>query len=86
MAKAGVKGHAESARLSADCRDICDLCAKILARKGPLSAAMCSACEKACRACGTACGKHPSMAEMLACSKSCAACVKSCQAVVQATK
>jgi hypothetical protein len=75
MAKAGMKGHEKSARLSADCLEICQSAAKIVARKGPLSKAICEACLKACEACG---------APMAACAKSCADCAKVCREMIAA--
>jgi hypothetical protein len=84
MAKAGIKGHERSLALSGDCRDACDAAAKIVARKGPLSKAICEACAKACDACGAECKKYPDMAEMAACAKSCAICAKACREMIAA--
>ncbi len=84
MAAAGMKGHEKSIALSADCRDICDVAAKLTARRGPMSVAIVEACLKACEACGAECGKSPEMAPMAACAKSCAECAATCRELIKA--
>ena len=41
MVKAGMKQHVTSAKISADCRDLCDVAAKLTGRKGPMTVAAC---------------------------------------------
>lgn len=86
MVKAGMTEHETSRRLSADCRDLCAVSAKIVARRGPLSVATCTACAEACDRCGAECGKHPDMAEMKQCAESCARCSKACRAMITKLK
>lgn len=86
MVKAGMKEHEKSQQLSADCRDLCAAAAKIVARRGPMSAAACKSCAEACDACGAECAKHPDMAVMKACMASCAACAKACRAMIATAK
>jgi hypothetical protein len=85
MVKSGNKEHAVSARLSADCMDICATAAKLCARKGPMSADICKACAAACEGCGSECGKYPNMAVMSACKKSCVACAAACHELISAS-
>ncbi len=79
MIAAGMKQHVKSKSLSDDCADICAAAAKITSRHGPLSAAICEACAKACDACGAECGKSPDMKPMKVCAQSCAVCAKACR-------
>jgi hypothetical protein len=78
MVKAGNKEHAKSVKLSADCRDICAVAARICARKGPMSVEICKACAAACDACSKECGKSMNMPQMAACKKACDECSKAC--------
>jgi hypothetical protein len=86
MVKAGMKEHQRTARISADCRDLCDVAAKLTARKGPMSVEACKACLGACNACGKECRKYPKMKQMVDCAKACDACEKACQEMIDAAK
>ena len=86
MVKNGMKEHELSMRLSADCRDVCALAAKLCARNGPMAPEVCKACARACTACGTECGKYKTMAPMAACAKTCAACRKACEEMIKTGK
>jgi hypothetical protein len=79
MIAAGMKEHEKTKRLSEDTRDLCATAAKICARRGPMTAAICQACITACKECGAACGKYPSMKPMKDCAQACDACIKACQ-------
>jgi hypothetical protein len=83
MIAAGMKEHEKSKRLSEDCADICALTAKICARRGPATVAICEACAKSCDACGAECGKYPTMKEMKDCAQTCAVCSKICREMVK---
>lgn len=85
MVKSGMKQQVVSARLSADCRDLCDVAARLTARKGPMTAAACTACAEGCDACGKECRKYPSMKPMADCAKSCDACAKACREMIAAS-
>ncbi len=86
MVKSGMKGHEKMVSLTADCRDICALAAKLCERHGPMTAAICQACLQACTACGKECSQYPKMAPMAACSRSCAACAAACQEMIAGAK
>jgi len=86
MIKAGAKEHEKTRRLSEDCGDICTTAARLCARKGPLTPAICEACAKACDACGAECGKHPDMKDMRDCARSCQVCAKACRELVNSHK
>ncbi len=86
MIRAGMKEHERSYRLSADCRELCASAAKIVARRGPLSVAVCTACAEACEKCGAECGKYPDMTEMKACAVSCDVCAKACRTMIAQLK
>ncbi len=86
MSKPGGKEHLASLQLSADCRDLCDVAARLCSRKGPMTVEVCKACLTACAACGKECAKYPNMRPMSDCAKSCAACGKACQEMIDASK
>jgi hypothetical protein len=81
-----MKEHQKTLALSQDTADLCAAAAKICTRKGPMTAAVCDACLRACRACGAECGKYPDMAPMAACAKSCATCGAACKQILDAKK
>ena len=82
MVAAGDKAHLKSAKISADCKVICDAAAKICEQKGPLSTDICEACIKACDTCAAECAKSPRMAPMAACKKACDQCVAACKLMI----
>ena len=82
MVKGGDKAHLISAKLSADCMEVCNVAAKIVERKGPMSTAICEACAKACDLCAAECKKNVKMAPMAACKKSCDACSAACKKMI----
>ena len=82
MIRHGMKEHTKSAALCADCADLCVVSEKLLARKGPMSAAACKACADAAAACAAECRKYPNMPIMKHCAGSCDKCVKACNALV----
>src|SRR5262249_26282405 len=55
----GKKEHMVTLGNCADCAEFCTAAAKIVSRRGPMSAAICEACAKACDVCGAACEKFP---------------------------
>ncbi|HLV78675.1 MAG TPA: hypothetical protein VKT32_00295 [Chthonomonadaceae bacterium] len=86
MLAAGHKEHERTKRLSDDNRDICATAARICARRGPMTAAICEACATACDTCGAACSKYPDMKPMKDCAQSCIACARACREMVAALK
>jgi len=83
MVAAGMKEHVKSKSLADDCADICAAAANITARRGPMSAAICAACAKACDACGAECRKWPAMEPMKYCAQSCSDCAKACREMLK---
>ena len=86
MIAAGMKEHEKTKRLSEDNRDICTAAAKICARRGPSTAAICEACAQSCDACGAECGKYPNMKQMKDCADACKVCAKACREIIKALK
>ncbi len=74
-------GRKECIRLCLDCADICDVCAKISARKGPMADALKALCADACEKCATECEKHKGDKACQHCAEQCRACAKKCRAV-----
>jgi hypothetical protein len=86
MIKSGMTEHRKTARISADCRDLCDVAARLCARKGPMTADACKACLSACDACGKECKKYPAMKPMKDCGKACDVCEKACKEMIVALR
>lgn len=82
MVSAGMKEHVKSLALSQDAADVCAAAARIVARRGPMSKAVCEACLKACEACGAECRKYPAMKQMKDCAASCARCAAACREMI----
>lgn len=49
---------AQCIRLDRDCAEACAAAVRVMARGGPLAAALCRACADACDACAAECEKH----------------------------
>jgi hypothetical protein len=80
---AGNKEHGRTLGACADCADVCASAAKIVARQGPLSAAICESCAKVCDECGAACEKFSDDAHMKRCAKECRDCAKACREMLK---
>jgi hypothetical protein len=57
--------------------------AQIVARGGPFSTIICSACAETCSECGKACEKLPDDKHMKACAEECRKCERACKAMVK---
>jgi hypothetical protein len=77
---AGNKEHLSTLATCADCASICVSGACVVARMGPFSDVICTACADACKRCGDACDKHAAHdAVMKQCTDECRKCEKSCR-------
>src|SRR5262249_28057788 len=54
----GKKEHLDPLKLCEDCAAICSAAGGVVAKDGPLSDAICTACAEACKRCGDACEKQ----------------------------
>jgi hypothetical protein len=79
----GRKEHMVTLGDCADCAEFCTAAAKIVSRRGPMSAAICESCAKACDVCGAACEKFPSDEHMKRCAQECRTCAKACRDMLQ---
>lgn len=81
----GKKEHAETMRLCNDCADICSVCAKVGARKGPMWKILCVACAESCDKCAAACEKFDDK-HMKECAEECRECAQMCRAHAKTLK
>lgn len=79
----GKKDHMTALGHCVDCADFCAAAAKIVARRGPLAAAICESCAKACDACAGECEKFPDDEHMKRCAHECRTCAKACRAMLE---
>lgn len=75
----GRKTHAASIASCLDCSTICSAASTIVARGGPFSTTICSACAEACNKCALNCEKFPDDKHMKMCAEECRKCEKACQ-------
>lgn len=83
MLAEGKKEHLTTLATCQDCANVCSAAAQIVARSGPFSNSICSACAEACSLCGKACEKFPDDRHMKACAEECRTCEKACRAMVK---
>jgi Domain of Unknown Function (DUF326) len=79
----GKKEHLTSLRTCQDCATICSSAAQIVARGGPFSNTICTACAEACSSCGKECEKFTDDQHMKSCAEECRKCEKVCRAMVK---
>lgn len=79
----GKKEHIVTLGNCADCAEFCTAAAKIVSRRGPMSAAICESCAKACDLCAAACEKFPDDEHMKRCAQECRTCAKACRDMLQ---
>jgi len=80
MVAQGHKEHLKTLRTCQDCATHCGAASCIVARRGPFSDLICTACADACKRCGDACEEHASHdAEMKRCGEECRKCEKACR-------
>ena len=80
----GQKHHLETLKTCQDCAAICQAASSVVAKQGPFSDLICTACAEACKRCGDACEKHGGGdATMKACADECRKCEKVCREMLK---
>jgi hypothetical protein len=79
----GEKQHIETLRTCQDCATICVAAAQIVARGGPFSGQICTACAEVCASCAKVCEKFPDDEHMKACGEECRRCEKECREMLK---
>jgi hypothetical protein len=80
MIAEGQKHHMVTLKTCQDCAAVCSAASCIVAKGGPFSDLICTACADACKRCGDACEQHgkgdPTMKQ---CADECRKCEKACR-------
>ncbi len=79
----GNKDHLTTLGTCSDCAIICSSAAQIVARGGPFSMQICTACAEACEKCAEACEKFPDDEHMKKCAEECRKCEKACKDMLE---
>ena len=79
----GKKEHLASLATCQDCGTVCTAAAQIVARGGPFSKTICTACAEACSSCAKECEKFPDDKQMKMCGEECRKCETSCKAMLK---
>jgi hypothetical protein len=83
----GKTQHAKTQQICNDCALVCAASAQIVARHGPLTNVICTACSDACNQCAKACDAFKDDAHMKHCAEQCRLCEKACRTMTgQATQ
>jgi len=69
------------ARLNRICADLCELTARVIARRSDLMRQVCALCVLACWSCGEECARHSHVDPCKRCAAACRRCEKECQKV-----
>ncbi len=76
----GRKEHLSTLRTCQDCAAICSAAARVVAKNGPFTDLICTACADACKRCGDACRKHAEHDTIMKkCAEECDHCEKACR-------
>ena len=75
----GKTQHAKTMQLCDDCAAVCAAAAQIVARHGPLTNTICTACADACNECAKSCELMKDDAHMKHCAELCRLCEKACR-------
>ena len=76
----GHKHHLASLKTCLDCAAVCRAAASVVAKQGPFSDIICTACADACKRCGDTCEKHGGDDPVMkACAAECKKCEKACR-------
>jgi len=79
----GHKEHMETVRTCQDCSTLCAAASNIVAKRGPFSDLVCTACAEACKRCGDACQRHAQHDEVMKkCAEECHQCEQACRAML----
>lgn len=81
----GKKEHLTTLRTCQDCATHCSAAACIVARMGPFSDLICTACADACKRCGDECEKFKDDPMMKKCAEECRKCEKACREMLKHT-
>ena len=79
----GKKEHQLTLQLCQDCAAVCSAAGRILAKDGPMSQLICTACADACKRCGDECAKHAHDPIMKQCAEECKKCEKACREMIK---
>lgn len=82
----GKKEHLQTLRTCLDCATICSSASCVVAKNGPFSDLICTACAEACKRCGDACVKHANNDPIMKqCADECRRCEKACRDMLKNT-
>lgn len=81
----GKKEHLKTLQTCQDCATICSAASCVVAKGGPFSDLICTACADACKRCGDACDQHKDDPMMKKCAEECRKCEKACRDMLQHT-
>lgn len=79
----GKKEHLKTLQTCQDCATVCQAASCVVARKGPFSDLVCTACADACKRCGEACEQFKDDPMMKRCADECRACEKACREMLK---
>ena len=79
----GKKEHLKTLQLCQDCATACRASSSIVARQGPCSGMICTACADCCKMCAEACEKFTDDPTMKHCAEECRKCEKSCREMLK---
>ena len=80
----GDKHHLATLKTCQDCAAVCRAASSVVAKQGPFSDILCTACADACKRCGDACEKHGGDdAVMKGCMDECRKCEKVCREMLK---
>jgi hypothetical protein len=86
MLAEGKKEHLETLKTCSDCATICSAASCVVAKAGPMSDLICTACAETCKRCGDACEKHAADPIMKQCATECRECEKACREMLKHAK
>jgi hypothetical protein len=81
----GKKEHLKTLQTCQDCATICSAASCVVAKGGPFSDLICTACADACKRCGDECDQHKDDPMMKKCADECRRCEKACRDMLQHT-
>jgi hypothetical protein len=77
--------HLTTLRTCRDCATHCAAAAQVVARHGPFSDLICTACAEACKRCGDACEQGGDDPTMKRCAEECKRCEQACRDMLKHT-
>lgn len=79
------KEHLTTLATCQDCATVCTAAAQIMARGGPFSTTICTACVEACSFCAKECERFPNDKHMKSCAEECRKCETACKTMLGET-